>query len=485
MSLSIFPRNAGSMMPRTTLWRFFLATILLAVATAVGAMLVSRSIGRRMVYRLQEDSAYSALRSAVELVGGYRIREDRLRVFLREQRKEVLSGLVVHVITLLDSYEEEVRERGRDLGEARGTSFRRLNRVVGPRVPVFVLDADLRLVIHPRPELRGRAVAGFRNCEGETVFKDLAVRARAARRNETVFALYAWTEEPSEGQAYRLAAARYYRPWDMVVCAAMPMGDIEEAMAERRRIRLNDLRARLAEMGIMETGYLFCFDEDCTYIGHPVNSGESFRDLRPPGSDETLCSMLKAAAVRPWGENKCGYEAALPGDSGGLSGPAVSWVTRDPVTGWYVAATAFEHEIDAALPRFIWSIFLPALGAIVILAFAVALVLQRFLRPIQDLVRVCREVSGGDLDIRVGEGFRGEMGFLARHFNIMIHRLRQARDKDEQRKKELETLNRNLEAMVEARTEDLRNKTLSLEEANRRLRDLDRMKSEFLSSVSH
>ncbi|MBN2140764.1 MAG: cache domain-containing protein [Desulfovibrionaceae bacterium] len=485
MSFSASPGSGGSIIPKSTLWRFLLATILLAVATAVAAMLVSRSIGRRMVYRLQDDSAYSVLRSAVELVAGYRIREDRLRVFFREQRKELLNGLVVHVISLLDSYEEEVRERGRPLAEARSTSFRRLNRVVGPRVPVFVLDADLRLVIHPRPEFRDRPVAGFRNCEGETVFKDLSDRARAAGRNETVFTLYAWAEDPSEGRGFRLAAARYYRPWDVVVCAAMPMGDIEEAMAERRRIRLNDLRARLGEMGIMETGYVFCFDEDCTYIGHPVNSGESFRDLRPPGSDETLCSMLKAAAVRPWGENKCVYEAALPGDSGGLAGPAVSWVTRDPVTGWYVAATAFEQEIEAALPRFIWSIFLPALGAIVILAFAVALVLQRFLRPIQDLVRVCREVSGGDLEIRAKEDFRGEMGFLARHFNIMVHRLGQARDKDEQRKKELETLNRNLEAMVEARTEDLRNKTLSLEEANRRLMDLDRMKSEFLSSVSH
>ncbi|WP_243544942.1 sensor histidine kinase [Pseudodesulfovibrio tunisiensis] len=50
---------------------------------------------------------------------------------------------------------------------------------------------------------------------------------------------------------------------------------------------------------------------------------------------------------------------------------------------------------------------------------------------------------------------------------------------------ELAELNRHLEQLVRERTEDLVNKARELEEANQRLRELDEMKSAFLSSVSH
>lgn len=50
---------------------------------------------------------------------------------------------------------------------------------------------------------------------------------------------------------------------------------------------------------------------------------------------------------------------------------------------------------------------------------------------------------------------------------------------------ELADLNRHLEQLVRNRTEDLVRKAKELEDANRRLRELDEMKSAFLSSVSH
>lgn len=49
----------------------------------------------------------------------------------------------------------------------------------------------------------------------------------------------------------------------------------------------------------------------------------------------------------------------------------------------------------------------------------------------------------------------------------------------------LARLNRRLEQLVEARTKDLGQKALELEEANRRLLELDEMKTTFLTSVSH
>ena len=54
-----------------------------------------------------------------------------------------------------------------------------------------------------------------------------------------------------------------------------------------------------------------------------------------------------------------------------------------------------------------------------------------------------------------------------------------------QAEQELSALSRNLEDLVSARTEEAKAKTLALEAANTRLRELDQIKSAILSSVSH
>lgn len=54
-----------------------------------------------------------------------------------------------------------------------------------------------------------------------------------------------------------------------------------------------------------------------------------------------------------------------------------------------------------------------------------------------------------------------------------------------QTQQQLDTVNKNLEQLVEERSQSLLEKTRELEEANRRLRELDQLKSDFLSSISH
>jgi signal transduction histidine kinase len=82
-----------------------------------------------------------------------------------------------------------------------------------------------------------------------------------------------------------------------------------------------------------------------------------------------------------------------------------------------------------------------------------------------------RELShgGGEL-LHLGNNEK-ELIQFAENFNVSV--------------KESIELRHNLEQKVEARTKDLVKKASELEEANRRLKELDQMKSNFLSSVSH
>jgi signal transduction histidine kinase len=82
-----------------------------------------------------------------------------------------------------------------------------------------------------------------------------------------------------------------------------------------------------------------------------------------------------------------------------------------------------------------------------------------------------RELSrgGGEL-LHLGNNEK-ELIEFAENFNVSV--------------KESIELRHNLEQKVELRTKDLFKKTVELKEANRRLKELDQMKSGFLSSVSH
>ena len=83
----------------------------------------------------------------------------------------------------------------------------------------------------------------------------------------------------------------------------------------------------------------------------------------------------------------------------------------------------------------------------------------------------------GSLNARAIYGETGDLIFIEGILEDITERKKAEQD--------LADLNKHLEQLVRERTEDLVNKARELEEANQRLRELDEMKSAFLSSVSH
>ena len=112
----------------------------------------------------------------------------------------------------------------------------------------------------------------------------------------------------------------------------------------------------------------------------------------------------------------------------------------------------------------------------VLLLFALliqGLLAHRMSRPITAIARVANRIAAGNLNQQVDEGTRlqDEVGELVRDFNQMARRLAESRD-------ETNRLHAGLEVKV-------RERTAELECANRRLQELDQLKSQFLATVSH
>jgi signal transduction histidine kinase len=127
-----------------------------------------------------------------------------------------------------------------------------------------------------------------------------------------------------------------------------------------------------------------------------------------------------------------------------------------------ISRASLEDQLTALLWR-----NTPLYLALVSLALAVEVSLvRRFVRPLVSMGSAARRIAAGDLSSRVKDGvaLSNEVGELVRNFNEMAERMSE--------------LHSGLEQKVRERTREL-------EIANAKLRELDSVKSNFLSTVSH
>jgi signal transduction histidine kinase len=132
-----------------------------------------------------------------------------------------------------------------------------------------------------------------------------------------------------------------------------------------------------------------------------------------------------------------------------------------------------RREYNRRLGVLVWKNI--ALAAVLVLLALVAssVFAKRMVTPITAMGGVANQIAAGKLSERVDRGMQlqDEVGDLVRNFNQMARRL-------EENQEEMRLLYSGLE-------EKVRERTLELEDANRKLQKLDELKSKFLSTVSH
>jgi signal transduction histidine kinase len=155
------------------------------------------------------------------------------------------------------------------------------------------------------------------------------------------------------------------------------------------------------------------------------------------------------------------------------------------IVGWSVIATSVPREFESEAR---------GAGLINLLVATVALLLalgvlifssQRISASVHKVTVGARQIAAGNLNHTIQVDTHDEIETLADAFNSMTVALRENISLREKAADELAALNRTLEDRVQERTQELVSVNEALNRANRDLKELDRLKSNFLATVSH
>ena len=334
-----------------------------------------------------------------------------------------------------------------------------------------------------------------------------SVGGDAARIGEGPFTGFEFVQ-PSEGEERRVIVLRAnpaeesFTPGDLQAAARgsglargevqlvtdIPLADGTSAFRVVRPVFSNDdgrrlgtlvlrlrqdylFRGDLATEAFGEYGEIAVVDRDRgSFIFHSRAERDGFGlgEVDPP-----LGEIVAAPSGRGWSK------------IGGERGTRLAVVSALDAVPWSVVATALPREFQDEAQR-AGMLNLLVASAAVLLAGVVLLVSSgQISRSIQTVTEGAREIAAGNLDLAIDVRTHDEIQILGETFNRMTASLNENIALRERAARDLASLNRTLEDRVRERTHELQSLNEVLNQANRELKELDRLKTHFLATVSH
>lgn len=405
-----------------------LITLIVAVYTGVILFFVSPEIEERTIH-LEELAGKARLQEIVAVVSStareLRSYEQKSVIVNKENLKNITDVVFTLVKGLVasaqpDAVKDDIRTEVLFRDAARKKQQQALacvrNLRYGEDGYFFIANYDSVLLSHPF--LEGKDMSRVKDPDGILIFPPMV---QAAREKGAGFHTYSWNKlQPADGCFKILSFVRHVPEWEWVIGTGIYLDSVAREVETKKRELVKNLRNRLTDTRIGDTGYIYIFDSAGNMIIHPNSNieGTNFADLENPGKDSFIFDDLVSAYQS--GKKELYYAWDKPTDKGNYVYDKVSWIEHNKDFDWYICSSAYIAEINSTAGRLIKYLWMTSFTLLLVVFCTGAVYFKKLLNPIETLSRQAAQVQRGKLSVRNRIRGSSEIGILAQTFDSML-----------------------------------------------------------------
>ena len=174
---------------------------------------------------------------------------------MMDRKRETIRELTNSVISMLDSYEEQVRRGERTREDAMRAAAARIAKMrYGPENKDYFWINDMRpyMVVHPyRPDLNGKDISHYKDPNGKRLFVEF-VRVVQAYGSGYVDYMWQWKDDPAR-IVPKISYVRGFKPWGWIVGTGIYVQDVQAEIGRIRRMLVNAYLGVLAVMAALSS----------------------------------------------------------------------------------------------------------------------------------------------------------------------------------------------------------------------------------------
>jgi len=440
----------------------FVSSTLAIVLLFMVMYLLSVPYIQSTVEKIEKNSALTILNNVHSMVEQIHHELQSYRQSITLERKEQLRNILFVADARIRDLLDDVRTGKVTRERARLTLLNELRRVkYGRNDYIWASDYHSRLISHPDPKLNGADFSQVKDSRGNLIVPPMVEMALKGEGDG--YYSYWWRRLGEEQPVEKITYFRHIPEFNIVIGTGVYLDDIEAVVQSKKNFAIDALRDRLKETKIAKTGYVFIFDGQYVMQIHPNASIEQTNagHLLDKDTKKPLLPMLMEIADKGQVLN---YLWDKPSEPGNFIYKKNSWVRHFHEFDWYICSSIYVDELGESartVRNIVLSIFV---GTLLLSVLLIYVFVKRLTSPMLQMRDTAVKVMEGDLDARCLVKRDDEIGTVATALDSMVGRLQE------------NILH--LDSKVAERT-------AALEKANMELKELDKIKSDFLTSVSH
>jgi signal transduction histidine kinase/CheY-like chemotaxis protein len=456
-------------------------------------LFLTNYFSQKAIFEQESKSALNILSTLKNFVNSKHSEIEDFREFSLEKHKETLLNIVSVARNNVEYY-YDLYQQGK-LSEAQAKRYAinsTRNMLYGNNDYIFISDYNSVLISHPDDELFNADFSEVQDVKGNLIVPPLVEIAKTKGKG---FHKYYWRRYKGSEVIEKLSYVENFEPWDWAIGTGVYIDDVQKGVEQRFENMVAEIREYFKNMKLGKSGYSYIFNEDGDVLVHPnpTLEGGTIKGIKTPKTGLPLMDELKKASQKEWGENYVTYYWDKPEDIENYKYKKISYVYKMENLDWYISSTLYYDDLHslghnlstkAAIIGLIMMLF--------IITILNILIKNNIVNPINSILAVINEIQEDNYEKKIETESEDEIGTLAGRFNEMIELLHIKDKVNKEYAHQLELMNKNLEKKVEERTFEIANKNVELtikqrqlQKAYEHLKQLDQLKSDFLSSVSH